>query len=611
MVLKLDEPSAGVLKLDEEPTSETQESTTQEIAEGIASGLLAIPQGIAELGAAGIDLAFDTSYSRDVTDAFDGIRKAAGIDPEGAAGEIAEVVSQFVVPGLGAASAVSKLSRVKNLPKLAQKAAQIGAAGVTDAVVATDGVTTIGDFFDAGPTKTIDTIGLEGRELAAARIANKLKIGIEATGAAAAVQPALKAVGLGGKVAVKAATPIVSPVARTVISTGKAIGKPIADLAQEDTLVGNGVNSFLSVFRSRGNMTQEMFEESAKINGKVEADINQAATTLRELEKGMDKILKDSEEVMADGSPLARSELNNRLYGYLTGETELTALPELMRRPAKKMRRQVDKLSSDIINSDYLTKGAGDEAILAIQENIGSYLRRRYKIFEDKNFIGSDEFIAERAKTVKFFQQNGKIADKIADELGVQKLEGDILEYATGTRTKPEFAERLTQAYIDNYSNANRFLPKSGQKPDRIAKNKIKTGMFATRQAVPDQLRRLLGEIKDPQEAFIGTIADMAEFRAVDDFNKYITTNLVDGERGLFLSADGFNSLTEAQRRNYTKLEGKSGYGSLEGLYANNRVYKDITTRVFGDAGTMGNLSRALYSGFLRAKGASQASKTI
>ena len=95
-----------------QPVSETQESTTQEIAEGIASGLLAIPQGIAELGAAGIDLAFDTSYSRDVTEAFDGIRKAAGIDPEGAAGEIAEVVSQFVVPGLGAASAVSKLSPV-------------------------------------------------------------------------------------------------------------------------------------------------------------------------------------------------------------------------------------------------------------------------------------------------------------------------------------------------------------------------------------------------------------------------------------------------------------------------------------------------------------------
>ncbi len=102
----------------------------------------------------------------------------------------------------------------------------------------------------------------------------------------------------------------------------------------------------------------------------------------------------------------------------------------------------------------------------------------------------------------------------------------------------------------------------------------------------------------------------MAEFRAVDDFNKYINNNLVDGESGMFLSQEAFDLLPEIQKRtNYTKLE--KGFGSLEGLYANNRVYKDITTRVNGDAGTMGNLSRALYSGFLRAKGISQASKTI
>lgn len=606
-----EQPSGFTLTPVEESVSETQESTTQEIAEGVASGLLAIPQGIAELGAAASDLVFDTDYSQDVTEAFEGIREAAGIDPEGTAGEIAEVVAQFVVPGLGAAGLVGKAARLRNLSKLTTTAAQVGAAGITDAVVATDGVTTIGDFFDAGPTKTIDTIGLEGRELAAARIANKLKVGLEAAGATAAVEPALKAVGLGGKVAVKATAPIMSPVARTVISTGKAIGKPIAELAQEDTLVGNGVNSFLSVFRSRGNMTQEMFEESAKITGKVEADINEAATTLRQLETGMDKILKDSEEVMLDGSPLARSELNNRLYSYITGETKLDSLPQLMRRPAKKMRRQVDKLSADIINSDYLSKSASEETVSAIQENIGSYLRRRYKIFEDKNFIGSDEFIAERGRTVDFFKNNGKIAEKIADELGVQRLEGDILQYATGNKTSAEFAERLTQAYIDRYANSNRLLPGKGQKPERIAKNKIKTGLFASRQAVPDQLRRLLGEIKDPQEAFIGTIADMAEFRAVDDFNKYITTNLVDGEAGLFLSKDSFDALSDIQKRNYVKLEDKSGYGSLEGLYANNRVYKDLTTRVLGDAGTMGNLSRALYSGFLRAKGASQASKTI
>ena len=77
-------------------TSPEQESTFQEIGEGIVSGLIGIPQGIAELGASAVDLAADTDYANDVTTFFDGVRAAGGIDPEGAAGEIAEVVTQFV-----------------------------------------------------------------------------------------------------------------------------------------------------------------------------------------------------------------------------------------------------------------------------------------------------------------------------------------------------------------------------------------------------------------------------------------------------------------------------------------------------------------------------------
>lgn len=601
-----------------QPMSETQESTTQEIAEGIASGLIAIPQGIAELGAAGVDLAFDTSYSRDVTEAFDGIREAAGIDPEGAAGEIAEVITQFVVPGLGAASAVSKLSRIKNLPNLAQKASQIGAAGITDAVVATDGVTTIGDFFDAGPTQTVDTIGLEGRELAAARIANKLKVGLEATGAASAVEPVLKAVGFGGKMTVKATAPILSPVARGVLATGKAIGKPIAELAEQDTLVGNGVNSFLSVFRSRGNMTQEMFEESSRITGKVEADINQAATTLRTLQKNIDDTMGKSEQVMMDGSPIARSELNNRLYEYLTGTSELSSLPTFMAEPAKAMRQQVDKLSNDIVNSDYLTNQGNEKVIEAIKENIGSYLRRRYKIFEDKTYIGSDEFVAERGKTVQFFKDNPELAKKIGEEMlekGHRIEDGDITELATGLRLTDEYAQRLTDDYVSQYAGSNRKLPGAGKQksstPTRIAKNKIKTGLFATRQAVPEQLRRLLGEVKDPQEAFISTVADMAEFRAIDDFYGYVNNNLVDGAEGLVLSSDAYARLPMAEKAKYAEEALGEGFGSLQGKYVTRRLYNDLTSMVIGNAGTMGNIARSTYSAFLRAKGISQASKTI
>jgi len=603
-----------------------QETTTQEIAEGVASGLLAIPQGIAELGTSLYDYGFDTDYQRNVTSFFDGIRDAAGIDPEGTAGELAEIITQFAVPGLGAASAVSKLAKLRNLGTFTTRASQVGAAGIADFMVATDGTTTIGDFFEAGPTQTIDTIGLKGKERAAASILNRAKLASEAAGVAASVGPVLKTLGFAGDAAVKTYAPIVSPVARAVLKTGKALGQPIAKLSTEDSLVGNSLNTLFSVFRSRGNMTQEMFEVSSTINGKVESEINKAAITLRGLEKDIDKVLDSSEEVLLDGSPLSRASLNNLLYGYLTKESsfmkrakelldngsitnEVQMLPSFMRSTAKKMRGQVDKLSSDIINSDFLSKTGSSKAIDAIIENIGSYLRRRYKIFEDKNFLTSDEFIQERTKTIEFFKNNPKIAEQMADELGLPRLTGDIEELATGTKVSDDFARRLTDEYVDKYATSGRKLPKQSDNVGRIAKNKIKTGLFATRQAVPEQLRRLLGEIKDPQEAFISTVADMAEFRAVDDFYKYINQNLVDGEGGLFLSKEAIAQLPRSVRGNYVELG--EGFGSLQGVFAQRRVFNDLTSRVRGDAGTIGNIGKALYSGFLRAKGASQAAKTV
>ena len=92
-----------------ETTPETDEGVAQEFFEGVGSGLIAIPQGILELGASGIDLIADTDYASSVTNAANKLRDAAGIDPEGVIGKGAEVITQFVVPGLGAASAVSKL----------------------------------------------------------------------------------------------------------------------------------------------------------------------------------------------------------------------------------------------------------------------------------------------------------------------------------------------------------------------------------------------------------------------------------------------------------------------------------------------------------------------
>jgi len=111
---------------------EEYEGFFQEVGEGIVSGLIAIPQGIAELGTSLVDVVFDTDYTQSVTDFAESVRAAGGIDPTGAAGEIAEVFTQFAVPGLGAASAVSKARVLASAPMWVKSVAQVGAAGDVD-----------------------------------------------------------------------------------------------------------------------------------------------------------------------------------------------------------------------------------------------------------------------------------------------------------------------------------------------------------------------------------------------------------------------------------------------------------------------------------------------
>ena len=77
--------------------------------------------------------------------------------------------------------------------KLGRYATMATAAGFADAIVSTDDTQTIGDFFDAGPTNTVDAVGMDGQERAFAKILNKLKVGVEGGVATAILPPAFGA----------------------------------------------------------------------------------------------------------------------------------------------------------------------------------------------------------------------------------------------------------------------------------------------------------------------------------------------------------------------------------------------------------------------------------
>ena len=248
-------------KATEQP--DTYEGFLAEVGEGVVSGLMNIPSGIVQLGAELIDVAADTSYAKEVSDFTNELKDYMGIDPEGMAGHIAEGLIQFGIPGIGAASAVSKistlgrvatkLSRGKNVggfgkaakynkltsltkaQKVALGSQQMAAAGLADAIVATDGTQTIGDFFEGGPTTTDKyNVGDSGTEDAARRLSNRLSMFVEGGALAGALPPVLSGVSNAFIKTTTAKLPFVNTsiggaIAAPINKITKTVGDKIAD----------------------------------------------------------------------------------------------------------------------------------------------------------------------------------------------------------------------------------------------------------------------------------------------------------------------------------------------------------------------------------------------
>ena len=141
-------------------------STLGDIARGVGAGLVGAAEGIVSLPAQLTDLATDPEESN-----AEAVREFFGqFKPTTSTtlGEAAKFITQFAVPG-GAAAKAAKAAQLG-------RAGQIGSFAAADFAATTPDVETLGDFFDGGPTKRLDTSELEGAERAAAELGNRLKV---------------------------------------------------------------------------------------------------------------------------------------------------------------------------------------------------------------------------------------------------------------------------------------------------------------------------------------------------------------------------------------------------------------------------------------------------
>jgi hypothetical protein len=429
------------------------EGVLQEITEGVGSGLIAIPQGIAELGASVIDLAAGTNYSEAVTKAGNALRDALDIDPTGVAGKLTEGLTQFAIPGIAAASAVSKMGRLAKIArgqpqlrgkqsvfdkfrgkrrgkevgselgiapkgrelkltksqKFGEATRQIAAAGLTDAIVSTDGTQTLADFFEGGPSQTKKTFGLEGRELAAAKIYNKVMHGLEGSVFAGILPPVLGAaiggtaklgarttrevglgtagagVGAGYEIigsAIDGELPEVGDLLESAaIGVGVGVGAGVGSRAvgagadviggaiqrgEDRYLRGESINTLdkavtraVAAFRYRSFLDPKTARLKSLVNPAVEGDIKIAEKQLKDIDKQIKLALKD-EDYMSSPNYTKEKLINNFMDVLEGSKYEDLQIPKYLYDAYAKAKTSIDRLSERIKDSS-IVRGLPEE----------------------------------------------------------------------------------------------------------------------------------------------------------------------------------------------------------------------------------------------------------
>ena len=672
------------------------EGTLQEFAEGLGSGVTKAVQGVAELGGIAIDSVFDTNTTRAISQAGDDVREALGLDPVGIAGTIGDVTGQFLLPGGVGVAAVSKISKLGKLEKAIRqqgrgrvaaagpmparltagqtaklRAQQAGAALLVDAAVADDGVTTIGDFVDGGPTMTEKDVGLSGRLEAGRRFRNKVRLGAEAGALAAAFPYLLSTTALVAKPGLMLTGEVLAPVAsgtrgalqKIAEATGNSaaaqyIGNMTVPRAitrrastDPDTTISDVYEGVKARLRFRGNLTTEAAERRSAIQGFIDSQANNAAYTIQQLENETNKIFKGADTVNLQGfGELSRVEVMNSIYGFLTKDANflnsaevrraairraartgeafdpnnadhlIEAIPEFARGSVLKMRQQIDDLSARIVNSDYGTQNVSQLVRDEITENFGKYLRRKYRVFDDPDaYFRSDEYVQNRREVIGFLQQNPNTARNLYNKIVTEADLGNQL--AADAPVTQRVINDVVDTFVNRYRTRTGFLDNS-ETLSRTAKQKMSRDMFRQRRLEEDVLKKLLGEVTDPVEAYVRTVGDLAETVALDDFYGFLRQGrgqIIDGARvggDDIIDGNVYESLSLADRANYTELV-DSGFGSLTSAgkeagdelrtFARNPVYRDLTrnTKRFNPE------TNLIMSSFLLGKGFSQKVKTV
>jgi hypothetical protein len=345
---------------------------------------------------------------------------------------------------------------------------------------------------------------------------------------------------------------------------------------------------FSKYFTATGGTDDTMLELAVKRDGAAAA----AFTKVRGFNEPLEKELKDKGLYNDD---YLEGVVNKALEGDETAKATLRADSAFAADTVDQMRNEIDTLSN-FVKDNFIKDGS--ELKVKIGENIGTYLNRSYRAFDDPKYKFEDipDDVKQRA------------AAYLRDVEGIPEENiGPILkDLASGKRG--DQAEGIFK-FLDNmYENTG--------STSRVTRS---------RKDVPPEIRALWGEVKDPFKNFQNTLEKLsvfkAEYKYLDGVKRHLDANDLTraGIRGAkrIVSPEpeaGLKSLGEAGEERMARIISGVNSGAfknpLEGLYAN-KNYQKMVKDTLNQDGFFGANPNSVVRTFLKAKSISQVSKTV
>ena len=632
-------------------------TVASDIARGAGAGLAGILQGIGELGALGVDAVADTNYSEGVTDFFVGAKEALGLDPETTAGKAAEAITNFGAAFIPIAGWLGRAGQAARLGQTVGRAGRFGrsaqafgrtdvgkaltgtrtrlaatttlAAGVSDFFVSPDGTGTMSDAFDALPDvlETEGPSGLTGRDEALRRLRNKLRVGAEGTAFGAAFETVFPAARYGAGLI--AQVPGVPQAARLATNGMARLGDAVTSAFPRSR----------RLLTAAGETPRGLFEDLESTEAFIEGTTRAAENSLIAFDRAAREFAPSMFSKVMGRGRAGIDRAYDDLFRYMQGEDN--ALAEYgteVIRAADRMKSQIGNLSTTIatqVRDSGLDDTLKKQILDTFQANTNQYIRRLYKRFEDPNWIVSPSVVRSPV-----YKKAVDEVQKILQNMDAQRVQSGVLAAPRAMDTLRDDATREVNRLIglDTLNSGidpqeiARTLAENVQKGKRQIQRgdaplySLSDGLLRERSKFMENapsLRELVGEIKDPRQAYLRTVGDMAQFVASSRlYDRTAREMAVDGATALARTNAGGRPLViqggdaEAVGKSLGYIQLPSGtpdslfggsYGALSGAYVAPEIYNALT---LPQRMTQGVLNEVLAV-TLQAKGAAQSAVTV